>query len=542
MCDFIKDILEYVKDILEPDNHFVFYKKILSLISFVLWVVFMVLFFVRKKAIAQVEISKEKLEEYVGIKSFFYQKYCVPNGDDISHLKNGLAKSLRFLYSTWFYVFILTGLSSLIFIFQPSPEKFLKNESDNIDTSRYSIIVETENENSDYEKKKDIVTYKDTLNFRLAMRIETTFIRFDYPIKDSVTVKFIDPLEKPFKRKVVLTSASDTVTIKSLEKSFERKEILTSISDTVPVKFIDSPNKKPFIGYREQEETLTSINEKYYFEFKCRIKREKNPNYKDKGDNEYVNKIVRSHPKDSIRYQKFFDKRELSYCQSEELIKYIIEYTNKIDKEKIKPTQEINLYLTFTTIFSLGANVFLLLFFGFLSAKTNLFQLKEKNTSTYLIFRNFVIGAFVVISLILFLDAIHFPPLRFSESFMFVIYLIAALTSVVAVFGSWGSMNNSYTLFSPWFKLLIFFYAMAQFFELYFSYDDKLFSKYAELVLLIISAVVKVCIIVTLLCRFPKNKRALWYFLSTVNNIRTEEDYDDFVKIFNKRKHYTKFI
>ena len=302
--------------------------------------------------------------------------------------------------------------------------------------------------------------------------------------------------------------------------------------------------------------TLTSPNG---INLKCVIKREKNTdnegadNEEKGGDkikkdtNKYVHIIERSFPEDTLKHQRFFDEDSLNNCETKfnSIKDTIIENAKKEATKKgkfeddyeikLKPTQ--NWFSTLETILSLLANVFLLLFFGFLNTKTDLFSKNEKKSGVFELYRIFVVGIFFIIALVLVLDTAfpwysNYSPI-FSQSFLFVINLIIALTSIIAVFGCWGSMNNSYTSFPWFFKLLMFLYAMTHFFELNIHYMEEDFNKWAVLFLYFIGVFAKGWIIYILLCWAPKKKRILWFFLTSVNNFRTEEDYDDFVEIFN---------
>ena len=216
-----------------------------------------------------------------------------------------------------------------------------------------------------------------------------------------------------------------------------------------------------------------------------------------------------------------------------------IKITEKIKiPKKVKPklTQTKNWYFTIASILSLFANVFYLLLFGFFNIETKLFT-EERKSDVYRLYTVFVFGIFIIISLILFLDAYcpwysNYSPI-FSPSFLFVIRLIIALTSTIAVFGCWGSMNNLYTSFPWFFKFLMFFYAMSNFFELNLHYTDTPFNQVAELFLYFVGATAKIYVIYILLCWAPKYKRILWYSFTSINNFRTKNDYDNFVKIFD---------
>jgi len=355
-------------------------------------------------------------------------------------------------------------------------------------------------------------------------------------------------------------------------------------------------------------------------EFKCQVKREEIADKKDikfkvgvdssKHDVtidtiHYVNKILRSFPKDTIKYQTFFSTKQLHfpilpintkqlntqtilsdtiklYSQKIPIDKIKLKYlTNPIDKikliyltnpiDKIKliypiipnntiqlsspilidkivnrilkkniemPHFEKNGYLTITEILSLISNLLLLWFFGFANTKTDMFSKNEKRTEEFRTYQFGLFGIFFLIVIILLINTFFpeyskFSPI-FSSSFLFVVYLIIAMSSIAAVFGFWGSLNNSYTSFPTRFKIVIILYAMFQFFELFLNYEDSHFNKLAEMALFLVSIIAKGSIIYILLWWAPKTKRILWYIFSTVNNYRTENDYDDFIDILDE--------
>ena len=199
---------------------------------------------------------------------------------------------------------------------------------------------------------------------------------------------------------------------------------------------------------------------------------------------------------------------------------------------EIKPQTIKDFYSTSIDILSLLVNVLLLLVFGFLNTKTDLFA-KEKNSDDYVVYKNFVIGTFIVIGLILLVD-FFVSEIGFSDSLMFVMHLLIAITSIIAVFGCWGSMNNSYTKLPWWFIFTIIFYAMTNFFELYSPYaSTSNFHEYITPFVSFVAFIGQWLIIWILLYWAPNNKRILWYFFTATNNFRTENDYDDFKNIFS---------
>jgi len=329
----------------------------------------------------------------------------------------------------------------------------------------------------------------------------------------------------------------------TLKKKLDDLEWATShpcnIGDTIvyfvyPLKITLRKSKKGIelncIISREKNSDLEGL--------KYRVDVEKKGHAIKEDTNEYVHIIKRSFPKDSVHYRSFFDDDSLKYKKTilDTLLKEIV----IVDQEKQIKIKDLeitkNWYSTISSILSLLANVFLLLFFGFLNTKTDIFSKNENKLGVYELYRIFVIGIFLIIILVLLLNSAYpwysnYSPI-FSESFLFVIHLIIALTSIIAIFGCWGSMNNSYTCFPWWFKLCMFLYAMMHFFELNIHYEEE-FNKVAVLVLYAVGLVAKVLIIKILLFWAPENKRIMWFFLTAVNNFRTEEDYDDFVKIFD---------
>ena len=102
------------------EEKYVWIKIILLLISFFLSVLFLVLFHRKRKEMSFVNVNVKKLYKYVGKNSFFWEKAKVysktRDEKEIREINNGIEKHLRFFYSTWFYVFICTGIISIIII------------------------------------------------------------------------------------------------------------------------------------------------------------------------------------------------------------------------------------------------------------------------------------------------------------------------------------------------------------------------------------------------------------------------------------------
>ena len=455
----------------------------------------------------------------------------------------------------------------------------------------FAIIADIESESPNYDiEKETIKTPKNFLEFPLKMRIKSprgTIIR-DYPLNDKITVdftlknteiaRFIDSISQDAKTVHLI----DSVLKKDSSYPFGKDSIialLDSVSqDRITIRFVDNIFKDTIIVQIidsvmkriEEEEYKGKIktfkSDTHNIPLKCKISREKKIVHRDietltspegeelkikKDTNIFIHEILLLDTIFAPKYYGFFEKSTLPYGKIKNLINTLKQQKKDLDSSSsksgqsqhngkkddsftIKPVPVKNVYATFVTIFSLLANVFLMLFFGFLNTKTDLFA-KEKDSNTYVTYKYFVIGIFIVIVLIQLLIT-FFPQIQFSDSFIFVIRTIIALTSIIAVFGCWGSMNNSYSSFYPFFKFLMLFYAMSQIFGLNIDYTEtSSFNKAAELFLLLVALVARWLIIYILLVKFPKNKRALWYFFTSTNNYRTINDYEDFVKIFDTK-------
>jgi hypothetical protein len=606
-----------------------FYSKLpLLIISLLLSGGFLWFFFKKNGEISHVKINEENLRKYVGKTSFFY------NYKNVDKINKGLQKNLRFLYSTWFYVCICTGIISLLSILgalqidrlekvnnwgnfnttELSPIDYLEKVITwgNLDTSKFSIIAAVEKENSDYERQKFITTTDDSSKFPLLIKYKSAWIDFRYPIDDTLTVDFVkfdttkakllriekeihsfnlDSLKKLVENSTDLTiknfdikDSGSVYWISFKDSENDLKILLDSLQiDSIGLQInsldlqIDALKKRAKVfdrWFTNRCKTKDNIIVYCVYPLKITLKGKRHQNIElkciietklnDKGlkyranidkkgyiikedTNEYVHKIVRSDTEDTIKYQKFFNKCDLDSAKIDTLKKEII---GKVQKErgkeiegqkvKIKLIKTKDWYSTLTDILSLLANLFLLLFFGFLNTKTDLFSKNENKFDVFGLYRIFVIGIFFIILLILLLDAFfpwysNYSPI-FSSSFLFVIHLIIALTSIIAIFGCWGSLNNSYTSFPDFFKFWMILYAMTNFFELNTNYIDENFNKVADLFFYVVAIIAKISIIRILLYWAPKHKRILWFFFTAVNNFRTENDYEDFVKIFDIHK------
>ena len=593
-------------------------------ISFIIW------FLIAGKRISQVDISVEKLTDYVGERSNFHTLcHGNPNSNDCSgnnknrkecgkeEIKNGLEKNLRIFYSRWFGVFVIMAIIAIIMTFQYWFHPIDNHSLLEMTPERCSITVKVK-ENKDYKiEKKSLVTSKDTLKFPVMMEIKSSdnnypWIKSSYVI-DTIIVTFdsavkLDSVKElpiqskkysiPIICKIKREENSDLKDIKYRIDAIERHEsivkkdtndIINSIVLWCPDN-IDRTKREQFFHqdtmqeewFKKVEDTIkpslitnlliTNFIKDAIKELKKELCKEDSitPNtdqcppgdtYKKKLDalrsiiglsKEEKNKSLNRFYNEFDKSLKKLEKRKqalLTTTLNAELDN-IITGLNEVQKEKkskqtlleelekilkdheIKPPTIKNFYFTSTAILSLLVNVLLLLIFGFLNTKTDLFA-KEKNSDDYVVYKNFVIGTFIVICLILLVN-FFVSAIDFSDSLMFVMYLLIAVTSIIAIFGCWGSMNNSYSKFPDWFTFSIIFYAMTNFFELYLPYvSANSFSELIETFLFFVSCVGKWLIIWILLSWAPNNKRILWYFFTTTNNFRTENDYDDFKKIFS---------
>jgi hypothetical protein len=528
---------------------------ILYILSLLCSIWFFIHFAIKRKNIAKIEINRKELENYVGKKSYVYKEYCceskscqkdncicpnAPESQKIERLIGGISKNLRFFYSTWFWTFfiITVGLScSIVNIFysqnidfskiMQSPYKH-KIPTCGTESAKY-IYANIENiANSENIKiAEDIITnyaYLKDLKLPLVLRVQSSSSYFwsgiikDYPLKDTITFQ-IDNI--PYQTDTVIHGKSKIYKIKfqyqiskhqlaDLKNNRLREKLLEYnklIKDTSNVFYRVKPIDK-----------VNNVNlSSKFFVFETKTK---------------INKIT-TEVNNSINY---FDKKKQEFKDS---ISNIDEKKQAFENRLAKlynPTPVIvkNIYQTSTTILSLLSNVVLLFFFGFLNTKTDLFG-KEGDSKEYLLFKNVVIVIFFIILLIKTLGFL-FPEIHFSKSFSFIIDIIIALTSVIALFGCWGSINNSYMSFKGWgwFIFLMLFYAMTQNFEInsMLSNNNNKLNDWIEFAFAIIRLLSKVFIIIILLYSLPKNKRALWSFFSLANNIRTKEDYEDFQQIF----------
>ena len=575
------------------------WKWLLPCVSIALSFIFIVFFFIRWEAIAKVKLTneegeekiKEKLKQYVGRTSFFYKTYCEPKHDgttkkETKYLKRGLLKNLRYFYSAWFYVFIITALLSAVSYVQYEYEKeFEILKCEKINTSECEIIADITKDTSDYKIEKGfLTTAKDSLKIPLKMRIfsRNNMIIKDYPLEDTIIVYFdkgvflknnnkntkieykIEQEKKqPAKTKYITTCEKKDTCI-TIE---DAPEYINKIKLPYP-NFIDTAISK-YVSLKDTIVTLTkndSIQNKNIDECistKIAAQNDKMDSLKEgnKGDssinifiyqNRKINALFTALKKNKIRNSKLDTLIVKIDIRNKKFDSYITELKNNdsiittwilSQAENIKELKDIqktftpatkrNLYAIAKNILSLSANIILLLFFVFLNTKTDLFE-KEKKSGPYMMYKNLIFGVFAAVVLIQLLSALSLK-ITFSESFLFVIQLMIALTSVIAIFGWWGSMNNSYTSFYPILNFIMLLYAMIHFFEVSIVYPEANFNKLMEAALLIVSVLAKGIIIYILLVWLPNSKRALWFFFTTVNNFRTDNDYDDFVKIFDNK-------
>jgi len=178
---------------------------------------------------------------------------------------------------------------------------------------------------------------------------------------------------------------------------------------------------------------------------------------------------------------------------------------------------------------SMLSNVFLLILFGFLNAKTDIFE-HEINDDNYLWLKLISIAGFV---LVCFIDAIAIfigvPSLNFAME------TIIAIVSVIAVFGVWGSLKNSYTDFGWGFTLIVFIYAAAQILAVFLDNENATskisISDTMTISMLFIVLIGKIFIIFKIL-HLVNTKKLSWFFLHKANEGRTDS-YEKFVNLFD---------
>jgi hypothetical protein len=190
-----------------------------------------------------------------------------------------------------------------------------------------------------------------------------------------------------------------------------------------------------------------------------------------------------------------------------------------------KTHKKKDIYQSLTTILSMLTNVFLLSFFGFLNTQTDVFD-KEADADNYSLLRMTSIFIFVLVCVI---EGLY-TYLPTSPSLYFVMEIIVAIISVIAVFGIWGSMNNQYTNFHPFFKCVVFMYAGAQIFAVFLEVD-----KIIPVILLYMVVIGKFCIIWKI-WKLDTDKRMSWFFLNQANEKRTN-NYSAFVKLLNEEEN-----
>lgn len=470
----------------------------------------------------EIEPNSKELENYFGEKSFIRTQYLDKitfrydtDSSEKDRLKHGLLKPHRHFFRAYFYVFLYGGLFLHSILLRETFNEFRMKDSTNT-KSEESIII---------TKAKAVVP----ITCCSEMMKDSIFITKYITLDTTCTLSF--PIEKYCWDKFTV----DNIFGIPINFNDEKNMIYLTLDISKYKTSCDSTTDKLNIIDKMKSDTLFTIESKPCQNINTVV-------FLDK------NKKIKYHfnVQDSLIFKKQIKTREIitNIQKNSENITlnpfpekpYPLSRKDTLEIKKtdnylsfgLKRQKDVNSLLI--NLLSMLSNVFLLVFFGFLNAKTDIFE-HEINNDNYLWLKQISIVGFVLICLIdVFAIFIGIPSIHFA------IETITAIVSVIAIFGVWGSLKNSYTDFGWVFTLAVFIYAASQILAVFLDNknnnpDKKVsVSDIMTISMLFIVLIGKIFIIFKIL-RLFNTKRLSWFFLNEVNNGRTDS-YEKFMNLF----------
>ncbi|MDR1926588.1 MAG: hypothetical protein LBQ13_02770 [Endomicrobium sp.] len=421
-----------------------------------------------EKKLIPLHIDLDELKKYFGTKTWIGK--VEPNGK--KKLENGTQKTRRIFLYTWIWVFVLFIIMCLVLCIKGCIEQ--------------SVDINT-----------------GVLNLEL---------KFDtIPDKKGTLATFV-PQTTPYDSANFIT--------RTREKS---DSLLVSLN--VKLSFYDSSkidSLSTFMYVYENSDTIDTVFASQELKFFIKI------DSKLFNDTLVLNNA--NNFKDSIKItdanvlkNKWFRYNKKSYLI--QIGKQKQEERKKREKFEIKPLKCHRWWGIASEGLDMLMNVLLLILFATLHIRTKVFD-KERHANSYTWIGTFVFFAF---GLIMALNIVNIFILNKKE-IDFLIDIVIAVFSVIAIFGIWGRLNNHYTKIDSLSKLILFIYATAQIFAVF--RDRKIEMFWA---LQIISIAGRITILYEIVHLFSKKKIA-WYYINEANEARTEKSLEEFQDIFKENE------
>jgi hypothetical protein len=522
------------------DKEFVmrFVVILLSLSSSLLFIILLWMLFSKSKLLKKIipakcypgELDKiepniNKLKDYFGKESFIY-KEIIPQ----EKIKNGLLKTRRHFFKSFFYFFLFGSILYAILFYQTLDSW---REYVEFDPIGGTCIINDTVQYGEYDKitiKTDSIFVEKGIFFLNVNNGDTTKIsrQINNIEKYGWNKYVLDSIDFGTKVKLNDTVKNDTAnifgmqvklndTIKNDTACFLYDETITLMKDTLTVVIKQQQQYKNsvFFSTEEKQSYLLKQQDSSIFYVEKQIKKEsKKEMWNDLPSRKKWTITVKDK---KANKEKVIDSNfRLDFGNDVFDIQPYIE--NKIDVKKLSSF--------FINLLSMLTNVFLLVFFGLLNSKTDVFD-NEKNAENYSWLKLCSIAIFILVCLvdviITFIPNMNMPALHFA------IETIIAIVSVIAVFGVWGSMNSTHINFQWWFKPVVFIYAAAQIFAVFLESADHT-AEVMAIIMLFVAFFGKIFIMYKIL-HLVATKRLSWFFLNEANELRTNS-YDVFVELF----------
>jgi len=507
-------------------------------------------------------------------------------------LKNGLLKTRRHFFKAYFYVFLcaifLYGvlLSKTIIEYKDKDRGFIdprieeirtiyiKKGNVFIDNSMFTDIIKISHPNKELMAMIDSIKISKKVpspdSIFIEKRMDIIFMKYSFLNSISDTLKVLDPLHNgifcalkvldPFYNGIFgnlrgSNSFHDDIfdTLKVLlpiEKYRLDKFTLNNIFG-IPVEFNNERNMICLTAdansiQRDEKKNIITITDKMKDVITVAIKPEQYDYREVYGEekrikfylNEQNSLIFKKHIKKTGEIRENI-KNSNTITFNKSILEPIVfkKHIFKIQESRVEFGRYKDWHSFFVNLLSMLSNVFLLMFFGLLTAKTAIFK-NDINDENYLLLKLISIAILILICMIDFSITffIWAPALHFA------IETIIAIISVIAVFGIWGTLNNSYTDFGGFFKAFVFIYAAFQIFAVFIGNTNST-TNVAEVISIIMLYVVfvgKIFIILKIL-HLVANKRLSWFFLHEANEKRTTS-YEEFVKLFESENEFVKLF
>jgi hypothetical protein len=421
----------------------------------------------KRGKIIPLHINLTELKKYFGSETWIGKERTKGKKDFKTELEDGTQKTRRIFIYTWIWVFVLFTIMYMVLCIKGFTEQ-------SVDINKGVLSME---------------------------------LKFDtIPEKNGTLVTFV-PKTTPYD--------STNFIIRSREKSD-----LLSVSLNCKLSLYDSTkidSLSTFMYVYESSKIIDTVIAGQKLKFPIKIKSRKLFDYKTlelNNANKYTDSVEVTDT-DMLKNEQFkYNKKS-----------YRIDISGKKgEKFHIQALQHYRWLGIVSDGVDMFMNVLLLILFATLHIRTKVFE-NERNDNSYIWIGTLVFFAFGLITT---LNIVNIFILDKKETLDFLIDLVIAIFSVIAVFGVWGSISNNYTKINSVSKLILFIYATAQIFGVFQDRKVEIF-----MVLQFISIAGRMTIFYEIVKLFSR-KRIAWYYINEANEARTKKSLEEFQDIFKE--------